>query len=82
MISINYGSQVFKWGQDSERLSRDTGQLIVVLHVLLEAGVCIEFSTPQGRDGYAFPKILVSALAEVTRSKAQLAASSCVPQCQ
>ena len=34
--------------QDSERLSRYTGQLIVVLHVLLEAGVCIEFSTPQG----------------------------------
>jgi len=68
--------------QDPERLSRDTGQLIALLYVLLEAGVCVEFSTPQGRDGYAFPKILVSALAEVIQSKAQLAASSYVPQCQ
>lgn len=68
--------------QDPERLSRDTGQLIAVLHVLLEAGVCVEFSMPQGRHDYAFLKILVSSLADFIRSKTPLTAFSYVPQCQ
>jgi hypothetical protein len=35
--------------QDSERLSRDTGQLLALLHTFQEAGVRVEFCTAEGR---------------------------------
>jgi site-specific DNA recombinase len=55
--------------QDSDRLSRDTGQLIELLGSFVTAGVQVEFSTQAGRDQYAFFKVFVSALTELGQAQ-------------
>jgi DNA invertase Pin-like site-specific DNA recombinase len=50
---------------DPERLSRDTGKLIALLHVFRTTGVHVEFSTSAGRTRFAFLTVLLSAVAEV-----------------
>jgi site-specific DNA recombinase len=57
--------------KDPERLSRDTSQLIALLHIFVKAGVNVEFSTPAGRDSYAFLKIVLAAVANLEEAKSR-----------
>ena len=57
--------------KDPARLSRDTSQLIALLHIFGKAGVNVEFSTPAGRDSYELLKIILSAMAELEEAKAR-----------
>ena len=38
--------------QDPDRLSRDTGQLLALLHIFQKTGVCVDFATPEGRPAW------------------------------
>ncbi len=56
--------------QDPERLSRDTSQLLALLHILQKAGVRIDFGTPEGRSRLASLKVYLAALLELEEAKA------------
>jgi site-specific DNA recombinase len=50
--------------RDPDRLSRDMGQLIALLHIFLKAGVHVEFSAREGESD-TFLKSVVSVVAEL-----------------
>jgi len=56
--------------QDPERLSRDTSELLALLHIFQKAGVRVEFGTPEGRTRLASLKVYLAALLELAESKA------------
>jgi site-specific DNA recombinase len=56
--------------QDPERLSRDTSQLLALLHIFQKAGVRVEFGTPEGRTRLASLKAFLTALLELEQAKA------------
>ena len=51
--------------KDPDRLSRDTGQLIALLHIFQATGVGVEFSTRAGQNRYASHPIYLSALLQI-----------------
>jgi site-specific DNA recombinase len=57
--------------KDPDRLSRDSGQLLALLHIFRKAGAHVEFTTPGGRDSYAFLSTILSAVAELEQAKAR-----------
>jgi site-specific DNA recombinase len=57
--------------KEPERLSRDTSQLVALLHMFRKSGVRVEFSTGQGRDRYVFLKTMLSAIAEFEEATAR-----------
>jgi site-specific DNA recombinase len=56
--------------QDPERLSRDTSQLVALLHIFQKAGVRVEFGTPEGQTRLACLKVYLAALLELDEAKA------------
>jgi site-specific DNA recombinase len=56
--------------KDADRLSRDTGQLIALLHIFATAGVHVEFSAG-GRGCERFLEIILSAVAELEQVAAR-----------
>ena len=56
--------------QDPERLSRDTSQLLALLHIFQKTGVRVEFGTPQGQSRLASLKVYLAALLELEEAKA------------
>ena len=54
---------------DPERLSRDTSQLLALLHIFQKAGVRVEFGTPEGRTRLACLKVYLAALLELEEVK-------------
>jgi site-specific DNA recombinase len=56
--------------KDPDRLSRDTGRLIALLHIFEEAGVHVEYCTWEGQSD-RFLAIVLSAITEVEEAKAR-----------
>jgi DNA invertase Pin-like site-specific DNA recombinase len=56
--------------QDPERLSRDTGQLLALLHIFQKTGVRVEFGAPEGSARLASLKVYLAALLELEEAKA------------
>jgi site-specific DNA recombinase len=50
---------------EPERLSRNTGQLFVLLDTFCESDVHVEFTTAEGRNHFAFLAAVLSTLAEL-----------------
>jgi site-specific DNA recombinase len=48
--------------QDPDRLSRDTSQLLALLHIFEKTGVRVEFGTPEGRTRLASLTVYLAAL--------------------
>jgi len=55
--------------QDPERLSRDTSQLLALLHIFQKTGVRVEFGTSEGRTRLAYLKVYLAALLEIEEAK-------------
>ena len=51
--------------RDPDRLSRDNGQLIALLHIFQKGGVRVECGTPEGERHLAFLTRFLSALTEL-----------------
>jgi DNA invertase Pin-like site-specific DNA recombinase len=56
--------------QDPERLSRDTSQLLALLHIFEQTSVRVEFGTPEGRTHLASLKVYLAALLELEKARA------------
>ncbi len=54
--------------KDAARLSRDTGQLILLMQIFQKAGVRVEFSAREGR-GDPFLESIVTAVSEIEEAK-------------
>jgi DNA invertase Pin-like site-specific DNA recombinase len=54
--------------RDCDRLSRDSSQLIALLHIFQKEGVRVEFSTPEGERHLAFLMRYLSALTELDKA--------------
>jgi site-specific DNA recombinase len=54
--------------KDADRLSRDMGQLIALLHIFAKAGVRVEYSAREGQRGNRYLEALLSALAELNKA--------------
>jgi DNA invertase Pin-like site-specific DNA recombinase len=61
--------------QDPERLSRDKGQQLALLHILAKAGVRVEYSTGEDQDSHRLLQTMLSAVAAHERAKARSNAS-------
>ena len=54
--------------KDADRLSRDMGQLIALLHIFAKAGVRVEYSAREGQRDNRYLEALLSALAELNKA--------------
>jgi site-specific DNA recombinase len=54
--------------KDTDRLSRDMGQLIAFLHIFAKAGVRVEYSAREGLRDNRYLEALLSALAELNKA--------------
>jgi len=66
--------------KDPERLSRDTSQLVALIHFFAKAGVRVEFSTPEGKNRLAFLNVYLSAMRET--DEAVVGSSPDASKCQ
>jgi DNA invertase Pin-like site-specific DNA recombinase len=54
--------------KDPDRLSRDTGQSLALLHIFRANGVRVEYSTREGKSGFKFLIRVLSAVAELQQA--------------
>jgi DNA invertase Pin-like site-specific DNA recombinase len=55
--------------QDPDRLSRDSSQLLALLHIFKAEGICLVFATQERRNQYAMFGAVVRALAGILDRK-------------
>jgi site-specific DNA recombinase len=61
--------------KDPDRLSRDTRQLIALLHLFRKAGVRVEFTSREGKHHYTSLRLYLSALLEIAKHPGHRAAT-------